>query len=345
MAHPPAPPLLPPPPVYTHTPIHTSLSLPSLIDPLLQPLQGPCRRPPPPPPPSHPPGSSLAGRPGQGSGPVPGLLPLPLPRLRAGTFPGPAGDPPLPSPGVSTFGAGEPAGAVDGGDDDRASPWAGRPPHSPPPHRPPPGCPVQGPPLVHPVPDPVPLPGLELLCPAAAGGATAQPAPGGLDAAGPLAPRRPARPRALPALLPPRQGGPLQVTPGPAPCPLAPRPLAPHVTDRWPAAPPRYLPLTHVMGAVRGGGGLLGCGWAVGPAPLQLGCLPSLPASPAPPPRTYDAYSTFYLNSDGLICRHRLDKVMPSHSPPAPVKKLLLATLVALGWAEPQPHLRLCPDP
>ncbi|XP_028910587.1 uncharacterized protein C6orf136 homolog [Ornithorhynchus anatinus] len=61
--------------------------------------------------------------------------------------------------------------------------------------------------------------------------------------------------------------------------------------------------------------------------------------------RTYDAYSTFYLNSDGLICRHRLDKVMPSHSPPAPVKKLLLATLVALGWAEPQPHLRLCPDP
>lgn len=24
--------------------------------------------------------------------------------------------------------------------------------------------------------------------------------------------------------------------------------------------------------------------------------------------RTYDAYSTFYLNSNGLICRHRLDK-------------------------------------
>ncbi|XP_038624672.1 uncharacterized protein C6orf136 homolog [Tachyglossus aculeatus] len=61
--------------------------------------------------------------------------------------------------------------------------------------------------------------------------------------------------------------------------------------------------------------------------------------------RTYDAYSTFYLNSDGLIYRHRLDKLMPSHSPPAPVKKLLLATLVALGWAEPQPHLQLCPDP
>lgn len=27
--------------------------------------------------------------------------------------------------------------------------------------------------------------------------------------------------------------------------------------------------------------------------------------------RTYDAYSTFYLNSSGLIYRHRLDKVSP----------------------------------
>ncbi|XP_053769899.1 uncharacterized protein C6orf136 homolog isoform X4 [Desmodus rotundus] len=27
--------------------------------------------------------------------------------------------------------------------------------------------------------------------------------------------------------------------------------------------------------------------------------------------RTFDAYSTFYLNSNGLICRHRLDKVSP----------------------------------
>lgn len=27
--------------------------------------------------------------------------------------------------------------------------------------------------------------------------------------------------------------------------------------------------------------------------------------------RTYDAYSTFYLNSSGLICRHHLDKVSP----------------------------------
>ncbi|XP_012660251.1 uncharacterized protein C6orf136 homolog isoform X2 [Otolemur garnettii] len=58
--------------------------------------------------------------------------------------------------------------------------------------------------------------------------------------------------------------------------------------------------------------------------------------------RTYDAYSTFYLNSSGLICRHRLDKLMPSHSPPTPVKKLLVGALVALGLSEPEPNLNLC---
>ncbi|XP_012508411.1 PREDICTED: uncharacterized protein C6orf136 homolog isoform X1 [Propithecus coquereli] len=58
--------------------------------------------------------------------------------------------------------------------------------------------------------------------------------------------------------------------------------------------------------------------------------------------RTYDAYSTFYLNSSGLICRHRLDKLMPSHSPPTPVKKLLVGALVALGLSEPEPNLDLC---
>ncbi|XP_075411430.1 uncharacterized protein C6orf136 homolog [Tenrec ecaudatus] len=59
--------------------------------------------------------------------------------------------------------------------------------------------------------------------------------------------------------------------------------------------------------------------------------------------RAYDAYSTFYLNSSGLICRHRLDKLMPSHSPPTPVKKLLVGALVALGLSEPEPHVHLCP--
>ncbi|TKC35206.1 uncharacterized protein C6orf136 homolog isoform X2 [Monodon monoceros] len=58
--------------------------------------------------------------------------------------------------------------------------------------------------------------------------------------------------------------------------------------------------------------------------------------------RTYDAYSTFYLNSSGLICRHRLGKLMPSHSPPTPVKKLLVGALVALGLSEPEPNVHLC---
>ncbi|XP_031203220.1 uncharacterized protein C6orf136 homolog isoform X2 [Mastomys coucha] len=58
--------------------------------------------------------------------------------------------------------------------------------------------------------------------------------------------------------------------------------------------------------------------------------------------RTVDAFSTFYLNSSGLICRHHLDKLMPSHSPSAPVKKLLVGALVALGLSEPEPSLNLC---
>lgn len=95
-----------------------------------------------------------------------------------------------------------------------------------------------------------------------------------------------------------------------------------------------------------------------------------LPLHPSPLPRTFDAFSTFYLNSSGLICRHHLDKVsvgpglggvegrtslcsspasinlspqlMPSHSPSTPVKKLLVGALVALGLSEPEPSLHLC---
>ncbi|XP_005087658.1 uncharacterized protein C6orf136 homolog [Mesocricetus auratus] len=58
--------------------------------------------------------------------------------------------------------------------------------------------------------------------------------------------------------------------------------------------------------------------------------------------RTFDAYSTFYLNSSGLICRHHLDKLTPSHSPSTPVKKLLVGALVALGLSEPEPRLHTC---
>lgn len=59
--------------------------------------------------------------------------------------------------------------------------------------------------------------------------------------------------------------------------------------------------------------------------------------------RTYDAYSTFYLNPEGLICRHHLDKLMPSPSPSAPVKKLLVGALAVLGLSEPEPSLHACP--
>lgn len=73
---------------------------------------------------------------------------------------------------------------------------------------------------------------------------------------------------------------------------------------------------------------------------LTVAYLPLHDASPLP--RTFDAFSTFYLNSSGLICRHHLDKLMPSHSPSTPVKKLLVGALVALGLSEPEPSLHLC---
>ncbi|OBS65967.1 hypothetical protein A6R68_05493 [Neotoma lepida] len=53
---------------------------------------------------------------------------------------------------------------------------------------------------------------------------------------------------------------------------------------------------------------------------------------------TFDAYSTFYLNSSGLICLHYyLDKLMPSHSPSTSVKRLLVRALVAPGFSETKP--------
>ncbi|XP_075769550.1 uncharacterized protein C6orf136 homolog isoform X1 [Pelodiscus sinensis] len=57
--------------------------------------------------------------------------------------------------------------------------------------------------------------------------------------------------------------------------------------------------------------------------------------------RTYDAYSTFFLDSKGLIRCHRIDKLMPSQPPVAKVKKLLVAALVGLGLAETRPSLQL----
>ncbi|KAM9120093.1 uncharacterized protein C6orf136 homolog [Pangshura tecta] len=57
--------------------------------------------------------------------------------------------------------------------------------------------------------------------------------------------------------------------------------------------------------------------------------------------RTYDAYSTFFLDSRGLIRCHRIDKLMPSQPPVVKVKKLLVAALVGLGLSEHRPSLQL----
>ncbi|XP_069798878.1 uncharacterized protein C6orf136 homolog [Dendropsophus ebraccatus] len=57
--------------------------------------------------------------------------------------------------------------------------------------------------------------------------------------------------------------------------------------------------------------------------------------------RTYDAFSTFQLAPDGLICLHKVERVMPS--PPVTVSKktILVAALLALGLGENRPALNL----
>ncbi|KAG5843176.1 uncharacterized protein C6orf136 homolog [Anguilla anguilla] len=56
--------------------------------------------------------------------------------------------------------------------------------------------------------------------------------------------------------------------------------------------------------------------------------------------RTYDAFSTFYLGPDGLVHRHRVEKVMEAMPPVMPrVTSLLAGALVALGIQEHRPAL------
>lgn len=56
--------------------------------------------------------------------------------------------------------------------------------------------------------------------------------------------------------------------------------------------------------------------------------------------RTYDAFSTFYLGPDGLVHRHRVEKVMEATPPVLPrVTSLLAGALVALGIQEHRPAL------
>ncbi|KAL2080101.1 hypothetical protein ACEWY4_023894 [Coilia grayii] len=60
--------------------------------------------------------------------------------------------------------------------------------------------------------------------------------------------------------------------------------------------------------------------------------------------RNFDAFSTFYLGSDGLIHCHRLEKVMQAQPPVLPrVTSLLAGALVALGIQEHRPALNLLP--
>ncbi|XP_075581412.1 uncharacterized protein C6orf136 homolog [Pelecanus crispus] len=61
--------------------------------------------------------------------------------------------------------------------------------------------------------------------------------------------------------------------------------------------------------------------------------------------RSYDAFSTFFLNSQGLIRCHRVDKLMPAPTAVPEAKKLLVAAAVAVALAEPGPALRLTLKP
>ncbi|OCT66222.1 uncharacterized protein C6orf136 [Xenopus laevis] len=61
--------------------------------------------------------------------------------------------------------------------------------------------------------------------------------------------------------------------------------------------------------------------------------------------KSFDAHSTFYLASDGLIRLHKLEWVMPSQPLTVPKKTLLAAALVALGLGENRPALNLLSSP
>ncbi|XP_062866266.1 uncharacterized protein C6orf136 homolog [Trichomycterus rosablanca] len=60
--------------------------------------------------------------------------------------------------------------------------------------------------------------------------------------------------------------------------------------------------------------------------------------------RTFDAFSTFYLGSNGLIQCHKVEKVMQAQPPVLPkVTSLLAGALVALGLQEDRPAFNLLP--
>ncbi|XP_062492748.1 uncharacterized protein C6orf136 homolog isoform X1 [Pezoporus occidentalis] len=88
--------------------------------------------------------------------------------------------------------------------------------------------------------------------------------------------------------------------------------------------------------------------WRLTGLPLHLLVLRFYRRDKAALLRSYDAFSTFFLNSQGLIRCHRVDKLMPAPTPLAQDKKLLVAAAVAALSAPvppPVPPLHLAMKP
>ncbi|XP_023665651.1 uncharacterized protein C6orf136 homolog [Paramormyrops kingsleyae] len=84
--------------------------------------------------------------------------------------------------------------------------------------------------------------------------------------------------------------------------------------------------------------------WRLRGQPYHLMPLRFYRRDKAPLYRSYDAFSTFHLGPDGLIHRHRVDKVMQVQPPVLPrITSLLAGALVALGVQEHRPALNLLP--
>ncbi|XP_033929477.1 uncharacterized protein C6orf136 homolog [Melopsittacus undulatus] len=86
--------------------------------------------------------------------------------------------------------------------------------------------------------------------------------------------------------------------------------------------------------------------WRLTGLPLHLCVLRFYRRDKAALLRSYDALSTFFLNSQGLIRCHHVDKLMPAPTPLAQDKKLLVAAAVAaLPVPPPVPPLHLAMKP
>ncbi|XP_053907947.1 uncharacterized protein C6orf136 homolog [Cuculus canorus] len=84
--------------------------------------------------------------------------------------------------------------------------------------------------------------------------------------------------------------------------------------------------------------------WRLTGVPLPLLLLRGLRRDKSHLLRSYDAFSTFFLNSQGLIRCHYVDKVMPAPTALPEPKKLLVAAAVTVALAEPGVRLALKPS-